>query len=237
MVVAQQRDEACGVEPARHNAVHVGVVAQREGDKVALEAVIAARRAVGRDDEQLLVVGPAQALDGALVPGNGAHQLARAAVHVDGRLGHAGPAVRVQLVLVTIDGCQPLLAYYNYARAREDEEEEEKNTPRRGRHACIPTYSTAVRRPNNIVLVELQVLIKDGRVQLHLAVELVAHLFPVGSGLGHGEWLAAQSCVSVISWRVVTVGDELGVDLVLGLGVGVRQAAPMGSCLGIPLTC
>jgi hypothetical protein len=43
-------------------------VAQREGHKVALQAVIAAHRAVLRHDEQLLVVGPAQALDRALVP-------------------------------------------------------------------------------------------------------------------------------------------------------------------------
>jgi hypothetical protein len=36
------------------------------------------------------------------------------------------------------------------------------------------------------VLVELQVLVEDGRVELHLAVELVAYLFPIRGWLRHG---------------------------------------------------
>lgn len=43
-------------------------MAQREGREVALQVVVAAHRAVFGDDEQLLVFGPAEALDGALVP-------------------------------------------------------------------------------------------------------------------------------------------------------------------------
>jgi hypothetical protein len=106
-------------------------VAQREGHKVALQAVIAAHRAVLRHDEQLLVVGPAQALDRALIPllpwsaevlvqtcamrGGRAYvdapdQLPCAAVHVDARLGRAGAAVRVQLLLIAKDGWHVLLA-------------------------------------------------------------------------------------------------------------------------------
>lgn len=49
------------------------------------------------------------------------------------------------------------------------------------------TYSAAVRSPHHVVVLELQVLVEDVRVQLHLAVELIAHLLPVGCGLGHGD--------------------------------------------------
>jgi hypothetical protein len=43
-------------------------MAQRKGRKVALQVVVAAHRAVVGDDQQLLVLGPAEALDRALVP-------------------------------------------------------------------------------------------------------------------------------------------------------------------------
>lgn len=54
---------------------------------------------------------------------------------------------------------------------------------------CVPTYSTTVRRTRHMVLVELEVGVEDGRVQLHLAIELVADLFPVGGWLRHGRRL------------------------------------------------
>jgi hypothetical protein len=43
-------------------------MAQREGRKVALQVVVAAHRAVVGDNQQLLILRPAKALDGAFVP-------------------------------------------------------------------------------------------------------------------------------------------------------------------------
>lgn len=51
---------------------------------------------------------------------------------------------------------------------------------------CVPTYSTAERRPHHIVVLELEILVKDSRVELYFAVELVADLLPVRCWLGHG---------------------------------------------------
>jgi hypothetical protein len=59
--------------------------------------------------------------------------------------------------------------------------------PKVPRNGCVPTYCAAVWSAHHIVLVELEVLVEDGRVELHLAVELVAHLFPVGGWLRHGD--------------------------------------------------
>lgn len=49
----------------------------------------------------------------------------------------------------------------------------------------IPTYSTAIRRPHHMVVLELEVLVEDGLVELDFSVEFVADLFPVGCWLGH----------------------------------------------------
>lgn len=49
----------------------------------------------------------------------------------------------------------------------------------------IPTYSTAIRRPHHMVVLELEVLVEDGLIELDFSVELVADLFPVGCWLGH----------------------------------------------------
>ena len=68
MVVPEQRDETGAIEFAGHDAVLVCAVAKRKGYKIALEIVIAAHRAVGSHNKQLLVFGPAQAFDCALVP-------------------------------------------------------------------------------------------------------------------------------------------------------------------------
>ena len=57
--------------------------------------------------------------------------------------------------------------------------------PRAG-HGRIPTYCAAVRGAHHVVVLELEVLVEDGRVELHLAVVLVAHLLPVGGWLRHG---------------------------------------------------
>jgi hypothetical protein len=36
-----------------------------------------------------------------------------------------------------------------------------------------------------VIVLELEILVKDGRVELDLAIELVAELFPVRRGLRH----------------------------------------------------
>jgi hypothetical protein len=102
-----------------------------------------------------------------------ADQLPCTAVQVDARLGRAGPAICVQLLLIAIYGCRASLALLRAPEA-----------PRRG---CIPTYCAAVWGAHHVVLVELEVLVEDGRVELHLSVELVAHLLPVGGWLRHGD--------------------------------------------------
>jgi hypothetical protein len=56
--------------------------------------------------------------------------------------------------------------------------------PRYGR---VPTYCAAVWGAHHVVLVELEVLVEDGRVELHFAVEFVADLLPVGGWLRHGD--------------------------------------------------
>ena len=160
-------------------------MAQRKRLEVALQVVVAAHRAVLGDDQQLLVLRPAEALDAALVPlrasacllrwspdapyVDAADQLAGTAVDFDARLGHAGPAVRVQLVLIAVDCCVGSGCAY----ATVD-------------FGVVPTYCAAVRSPHHIVVLELEVLVEHGRVQLDLAVELVADLLPVGGWLRHG---------------------------------------------------
>ena len=102
-----------------------------------------------------------------------ANQLARAAVDVDARFGRAGPTVGVQLLLIAVDGCSNQSSCPHVCAIV-------------GRRWDVPTYSTAVRRPHHIVVLELEVLVKDSLVKLHFPVELVADLLPVGCWLGHG---------------------------------------------------
>jgi hypothetical protein len=59
--------------------------------------------------------------------------------------------------------------------------------PGKTRHGRIPTYCAAVWGAHHAVLVELEVRIEDGRVELHFAIKLVAHLLPVGGWLRHGN--------------------------------------------------
>jgi len=63
--------------------------------------------------------------------------------------------------------------------------------PSKIRHGRIPTYCAAVWGAHHVVLVELEVRVKDGRVELHFAIELVAHLLPVGGWLRHGNFYRA----------------------------------------------
>lgn len=124
MIVSEQGDETSAVELASYNADMFGIVAKREGYEIALEAVVASHGAVCCHDEQLLILGPAQAPDRSLVPleavsiirrslsqsmtkvayVDASDQLARAAVDVDARLGRPGAPVRLQLVFIAIDG-------------------------------------------------------------------------------------------------------------------------------------
>ena len=97
-------------------------------------------------------------------------QLAGAAVYIDARLGHAGPSVRVQLLFIAVDGCGSSAHACRLCMGA----------------SCVPTYCAAVRSPHHIVVLELEVLVEHGRVQLDLAVELVADLLPVGGWLRHG---------------------------------------------------
>lgn len=71
------------------------------------------------------------------------------------------------------------------------------------------TYSTAVRSPHYVVLIELEILVEDVLIQLDFAVEFVANLLPVGSGLGHVQMWGIMVCESqacgaaaALRWRV-----------------------------------
>jgi hypothetical protein len=79
------------------------------------------------------------------------------------------------------------------------------------RHGCIPTYCAAVGRAHDIVLIELKVLVKHGRVELHFAVELVADLLPVGGWLRHGYRDIMARCWKTPCWRRRDVMD-LGIS-------------------------
>lgn len=71
-------------------------------------------------------------------------------------------------------------------------------------YGCIPTYCAAVWRADHIVVLELEVLVEHGRVQLYFAVELVADLFPVGGWLRHGY----RGIMARWRWSVVDGGLE-----------------------------
>lgn len=77
--------------------------------KVTLQ-VVAADMAVGGHDEQRLGVGPAQALDGALVPCYAAELLPGEAVHIYRRLGRLARLVGLKLGLIRPKGCRLPLA-------------------------------------------------------------------------------------------------------------------------------
>src|SRR5690242_19997380 len=86
--------------------------------------------------------------------------------------------------------------------------------------ACVPTYCAAVRGPHHVVVLELEVLVEHGRVQLDLAVQLVADLLPVGGWLRH-------------SYRpVMAFGRRLpGVE---STRAEVRSSCP---CSSLPIIC
>jgi len=62
-----------------------------------------------------------------------------------------------------------------------------------------PTYSTTVRSPDYFVVLQFEILVKHGGIQLDFAVELVAHLLPVGSGFRHGY---SRGIMAVGGWIV-----------------------------------
>lgn len=65
----------------------------------------------------------------------------------------------------------------------------------------VPTYSTAIRRPHHIVVLELKVRVEHGGIELHLPIEFIADLFPVGCWLRHGyRDIMARSHVERGAW-------------------------------------
>jgi hypothetical protein len=50
---------------------------------------------------------------------------------------------------------------------------------------AMHTYSSAVRSSDHEVVLELEILVEDGGVQLDFAVEAAANLLPVGCRFGH----------------------------------------------------
>ena len=74
------------VELAGFDAILFSSVAERELRKVALQVVIAIYGPVCRNDQELLILGPTYAPDGALVPVDSVYGLAGRAVYVDARL-------------------------------------------------------------------------------------------------------------------------------------------------------
>lgn len=82
---------------------------KRKVAKVTLQ-VVAADMAVGGHDKQRLGVGPAQTLDGALVPCYTAQLLPGEAVEIYGRLGRLTRLVGLQLGLIRPEGWRLPLA-------------------------------------------------------------------------------------------------------------------------------
>ena len=74
--------------------------------------------------------------------------------------------------------------------------------------AEVHTYSTAVRGPHHIVVLELKILIEHIRVELDLAIEPVANLFPIGRRLRHFSRSALEGYHEV-DWRSCGLGVEL----------------------------
>ena len=167
-------------------------VAEREGHKVALEVIIAPHRALFGYDEQLLVLRPAERFDCAFVPLytsvsptlhlqaasmrpscgdsyiDGPYQFPRAAVDVDAGLRCLRSPVGNDLGLIAVYCCTESVSPCHEPKARQDR-----------------TYSAAVRSPYNVVVLKLEILVENGRVELDFAVELVAELLPVRRGLRH----------------------------------------------------
>ena len=46
----------------------------------------------------------------------------------------------------------------------------------------VPTYSAAIGSPSDLVIVELEVVVEDGGVELDSAVEAVAYALPIRGG-------------------------------------------------------
>jgi hypothetical protein len=55
--------------------------------EVSLEIIVTPHCTITSDNEELLILGPAEALNGSLIPVNAANQFARTAVDVDAGLG------------------------------------------------------------------------------------------------------------------------------------------------------
>lgn len=75
------------------NAILLGLATQGELGKIALQAVVAADSTVVANDEEALILGPAQALDGVLIPGDGLQRLTSAAVDIYSGLGGLAMAI------------------------------------------------------------------------------------------------------------------------------------------------
>ena len=147
--------------------------------------IVAAYGAVRSDYDELFIFGPSQPLDRAFIPLRvstmllhivldtltyvyAPNQPASAAVYIDARFRGLGTPVCIYLVLIAV---------YSYGR----------------QHLAVDhgglkrTYSAAVRSPYYVVVLELEILVEDGCVELDFTVEFVANFLPVVRGLGHGE--------------------------------------------------
>lgn len=95
--------QAGSSSPARLDANFLGMVAQRELGKVALEIVVASHNAVFGDNKEFLILGPAQTPDGSVFPWNGLDGLPGATVDVYAGLGRLAGTVRQCLGLIAVE--------------------------------------------------------------------------------------------------------------------------------------
>lgn len=92
--------------PARLDAVFLGAIAERELGELPLEIHVTPDGAVLGDDQELLIVGPAQSANlGDLVPANAPNELASGAVNLNAGLGDLSCPVGRDLGLVAAERC------------------------------------------------------------------------------------------------------------------------------------
>lgn len=74
----------------------------------------------------------------------------------------------------------------------------------------VPTYSTTVRSSSDDIVLDLEVRVEDGCVELGLAVEAVADALPIGGWLGHGHYSSMHAHVTsvVLLWKEVLCGSS-----------------------------
>ena len=139
----------------------LSTMSECERREVTLQIGIAAHRPIVCYNQQPLILRPAHTHNRPFIPWDLPHQLPSAAVDIDCALSRlVCRASRKDLATGTVDSC---------VRSR-------------GVHVGlvgVHTYSAAIGSPRDYVVLELEVRVEDGGVELCFAVEAVADTLPV----------------------------------------------------------